>query len=134
MSCKACVANACALVQVMDFGWVQFTEAKILSEYIKTDAYKMEVSRAMRRIVGVVCSVYLTSYRDCMRCELMSDWFMGWRPTPMSVFAACDELPAMSLELRRSGAAIHRCRRGRPWPSPMRCPGGVRVFDIRRTR
>lgn len=28
----------------MDFGWVQFTEAKILSEYIKTDAYKMEVS------------------------------------------------------------------------------------------
>ena len=28
----------------MDFGYPQFTEAKILSEYIKTDAHKMEVS------------------------------------------------------------------------------------------
>ena len=27
----------------MDFGYPQFTEAKILSEFIKTDAYKMEV-------------------------------------------------------------------------------------------
>lgn len=31
------------MVQVMDFGYPQFTEAKILSEYIKTDAHKMEV-------------------------------------------------------------------------------------------
>jgi hypothetical protein len=30
-------------LQVMDFGHPQFTEAKILSEYIKTDAYKMAV-------------------------------------------------------------------------------------------
>ena len=41
--CMAC-SSLLPLVQVMDFGWVQFTEAKILSEYIKTDAYKMEVS------------------------------------------------------------------------------------------
>ena len=33
-----------AVLQVMDFGYPQFTEAKILSEYIKTDAHKMEVS------------------------------------------------------------------------------------------
>ena len=32
------------MLQVMDFGYPQFTEAKILSEYIKTDAHKMEVS------------------------------------------------------------------------------------------
>ena len=32
------------VLQVMDFGYPQFTEAKILSEYIKTDAHKMEVS------------------------------------------------------------------------------------------
>lgn len=32
--------------QVMDYGYPQFTEAKILSEFIKTDAYKMEVSIA----------------------------------------------------------------------------------------
>jgi AP-1 complex subunit mu len=31
------------LDEVMDFGYPQFTEAKILSEFIKTDAYKMEV-------------------------------------------------------------------------------------------
>ena len=31
-------------LQVMDFGYPQFTEAKILSEFIKTDAHKMEVS------------------------------------------------------------------------------------------
>lgn len=30
-------------MQVMDYGYPQFTEAKILSEFIKTDAYKMEV-------------------------------------------------------------------------------------------
>lgn len=30
-------------LQVMDFGYPQFTEAKILSEFIKTDAYKLEV-------------------------------------------------------------------------------------------
>lgn len=33
-----------SVLQVMDFGYPQFTEAKILSEFIKTDAYKMEVS------------------------------------------------------------------------------------------
>lgn len=33
--------------QVMDYGYPQFTEAQILAEYIKTDAYKMEV-RALR--------------------------------------------------------------------------------------
>ena len=27
----------------MDYGYPQFTEAQILAEYIKTDAYKMEV-------------------------------------------------------------------------------------------
>ena len=32
------------LDEVCDFGYPQFTEAKILSEYIKTDAYKMEVA------------------------------------------------------------------------------------------
>lgn len=31
--------------QMMDFGYPQFTESKILQEYIKTDAYKMEVWR-----------------------------------------------------------------------------------------
>ncbi|BDA40391.1 AP-1 complex subunit mu-1 [Coccomyxa sp. Obi] len=31
------------LDEVMDYGYPQFTEAKILSEFIKTDAYKMEV-------------------------------------------------------------------------------------------
>lgn len=30
---------------MMDFGYPQYTEAKILSEFIKTDAYKMEVSQ-----------------------------------------------------------------------------------------
>lgn len=31
------------LDEMMDFGYPQFTESKILQEYIKTDAYKMEV-------------------------------------------------------------------------------------------
>jgi AP-1 complex subunit mu len=29
----------------MDFGYPQYTEAKILSEFIKTDAYRMEVNQ-----------------------------------------------------------------------------------------
>lgn len=31
------------LDEMMDFGFPQYTEAKILSEFIKTDAYMMEV-------------------------------------------------------------------------------------------
>ena len=30
---------------MMDFGFPQFTEATILSEFIKTDAYRMEVTQ-----------------------------------------------------------------------------------------
>lgn len=37
-------------LQVMDFGYPQFTEAKILTEYIKTDAYKMAVSAFCRQL------------------------------------------------------------------------------------
>lgn len=33
------------LDEMMDYGYPQFTEAKILSEFIKTDAYRMEVSQ-----------------------------------------------------------------------------------------
>ncbi|PWA35747.1 clathrin adaptor complexes medium subunit family protein [Artemisia annua] len=33
------------LDEMMDFGYPQFTEANILSEFIKTDAYRMEVSQ-----------------------------------------------------------------------------------------
>ncbi|KAL9325341.1 hypothetical protein ACSQ67_005986 [Phaseolus vulgaris] len=33
------------LDEIMDFGYPQYTEAKILSEFIKTDAYKMEVTQ-----------------------------------------------------------------------------------------
>uniref|UniRef100_A0A2P2KDK9 Clathrin coat assembly protein ap-1 n=1 Tax=Rhizophora mucronata TaxID=61149 RepID=A0A2P2KDK9_RHIMU len=33
------------LDEIMDFGFPQFTEAKILSEFIKTDAYRMEVTQ-----------------------------------------------------------------------------------------
>jgi AP-1 complex subunit mu len=32
------------LDEMMDFGYPQYTEAKILSEFIKTDAYRMEVA------------------------------------------------------------------------------------------
>lgn len=33
------------LDEMMDFGYPQFTEAMILSEFIKTDAYRMEVTQ-----------------------------------------------------------------------------------------
>ncbi|KAG5602424.1 hypothetical protein H5410_033794 [Solanum commersonii] len=33
------------LDEMMDFGYPQYTEAKILSEFIKTDAYRMEVNQ-----------------------------------------------------------------------------------------
>ena len=33
------------LDEIMDFGYPQFTEAKVLSEFIKTDAYRMEVTQ-----------------------------------------------------------------------------------------
>lgn len=33
------------LDEMMDFGYPQYTEANILSEFIKTDAYRMEVTQ-----------------------------------------------------------------------------------------
>jgi AP-1 complex subunit mu len=33
------------LDEMMDFGYPQYTEATILSEFIKTDAYRMEVTQ-----------------------------------------------------------------------------------------
>lgn len=40
---SASYALAIALLQVMDYGYPQFTEAQILQEFIKTDSYRMEV-------------------------------------------------------------------------------------------
>ena len=42
------------LDEMMDFGYPQYTEAKILSEFIKTDAYRMEVTQPKKpkRIVN----------------------------------------------------------------------------------
>ena len=47
--------------QVMDHGYPQFTEAKILSEYIKTDAHKMEVRAVLQLLCWQPCSVRLTA-------------------------------------------------------------------------
>ena len=40
-----CLLQYELLDEIMDFGYPQFTEAKILTEYIKTDAYRMEVTQ-----------------------------------------------------------------------------------------
>lgn len=44
-------------VQVMDYGYPQFTEAQILQEFIKTDSYRMEVrsSSCVQRARGSSC-------------------------------------------------------------------------------
>ena len=51
--------EAKVVVQVMDFGYPQFTEAKILSEFIKTDAYKMEVQFSIQ----LSCCAIRTAYQ-----------------------------------------------------------------------
>jgi hypothetical protein len=50
-SLRPLAAAAVALLQVMDYGYPQFTEAQILQEFIKTDSYRMEV-----RIEAVVAA------------------------------------------------------------------------------
>ncbi len=55
--------NLLVIVQVMDFGYPQFTEAKILSEYIKTDAYKMEVNAMAQPQACFPCCSYNLSMR-----------------------------------------------------------------------
>lgn len=40
-----CIWQYELLDEIMDFGFPQYTEAKILSEFIKTDAYRMEVTQ-----------------------------------------------------------------------------------------
>ena len=63
----------------MDFGYPQFTEAKILSEYIKTDAYKMEVSHCP----GSQCSFVLavTLRVDRMHAFHVSSGLLLQKPT-----------------------------------------------------
>lgn len=39
-------------VQVMDYGYPQFTEAQILQEFIKTDSYRMEVGLQQQQLGG----------------------------------------------------------------------------------
>lgn len=43
------------LDKMMDFGYLQYTEAKILGEFIKTDAYKTEVTQ--RSLMAVTNAV-----------------------------------------------------------------------------
>ena len=40
-----CICQYELLDEMMDFGYPQYTEAKILSEFIKTNAYRMETSQ-----------------------------------------------------------------------------------------
>ena len=43
------------LDEIMDFGYPQFTEAKILSEFIKIDVYRMEFTqRASMAVTNAV--------------------------------------------------------------------------------
>lgn len=46
----------CVRMQVMDYGYPQFTEAQILQEFIKTDSYKMEVGGLGRHSRPQCCS------------------------------------------------------------------------------
>ena len=54
----------------MDYGYPQFTEAQILAEYIKTDAYKMEVSHCS--VVGSLpgCNNTATVYVSAWQANL----------------------------------------------------------------
>ncbi|CAI5932825.1 unnamed protein product [Closterium sp. NIES-65] len=45
------------LDEIMDFGYPQFTEAKILSEFIKTDSYRLELSTPKPNIAAVTNAV-----------------------------------------------------------------------------
>jgi len=42
------------LDEIMDFGYPQFTEAKILSEFIKTDSYRLELSATPKANIAAV--------------------------------------------------------------------------------
>lgn len=74
------------LDEVMDFGYPQFTEAKILSEYIKTEAYKVaDVSPGLRAWSGSVdCALKpagcLLIYRQAPQPPSALTGVVGWRP------------------------------------------------------
>lgn len=57
--------------EVMDFGYPQFTEAKIMSDYIKTDAHKAEVHE-VKQSMAVTNAVSWRSewlkYKVCRQC------------------------------------------------------------------
>ena len=72
---------------MMDFGFPQYTEAKILSEFIKTDAYRMEVTQ--RPPMAVTNAVSWRSeglhYKknevsgSSLRVVLLYNWDEMWR-------------------------------------------------------
>ena len=65
----------------MDYGYPQFTEAQILEEYIKTDAYKMEVYPTDREVEAyLVDSVTLCQW---ILLKLDETHLASTRPQPV---------------------------------------------------
>lgn len=88
-------------MQVMDYGYPQFTEAKILSEFIKTDAYKMEV------------------------------FSLGHFKVPASYSGAVlAEVDLSQQVLTGIFLLLFRFRLARQWQSPMQCHGEAKASGL----
>lgn len=74
------------LDEIMDFGYPQYTEAKILSEFIKTDAYRMEVSQRPPMAVTNAVSWRSEGIRykknevsfNCVICDSFLELWIDW--------------------------------------------------------
>lgn len=76
-------------LQVMDYGYPQFTEAKILSEFIKTDAYKMEVATCLLHGGShLPCLESTHTFARCSDCIPLN---------PMVVFSQVQARPPMAV-------------------------------------
>ncbi|GFY88251.1 clathrin adaptor complexes medium subunit family protein [Actinidia rufa] len=100
------------LDEMMDFGYPQYTEAKILSEFIKTDAYRMEVAQRPPMAVTNAVSWRAVKAYDIRRMKY--SWML-WRAlislsTAMAKIIRSDVIGALKMRTYLSG--MPECKLG----------------------
>lgn len=96
----------------MDFGYPQYTEAKILSEFIKTDAYRMEVSQRPPMAVTNAVSWRSEGIRykknevsfTCIICDAFLKLWIKWVLLVVQVFL--DVVESVNILVNSNGQII----------------------------
>lgn len=103
------------LDEMMDFGYPQYTEAKILSEFIKTDAYRMEVTqRPPMAVTNAVSwrSEGIRYKKNEVSYSLLISWYLhfllscAFRKSPFTFQVFLDVVESVNILVNSNGQII----------------------------